>query len=180
MFASQHSTAAIFIIINLYPLRITFMSDDLKNLYKQAGLLARYFDREIPNDLYRGQSRTETKQGLPVIYPNPGFVRKDGKQRPPDVRIFDRDGKKFVAGCRCIQGENRGVSVFDQVTPALPGFRWFKLPKGTDIPSALAVTQDANQMDRPNHYTIAPKDDMPLELFLVWLNALNQHLKEEA
>lgn len=155
------------------------MSDELKAIYERAGMLVRYFDKTVPRDLFRGQSRSELKQGLPAIYPNPGFIRKDGKPRPSDVRIFERDGKKYVAGCRCIYGEHRGVSVFDRVNSDLPGFRWLKLPKGTGIPEALAITQDGDSRERANHYTIAPKDDMPLELFLVWLNVLNKHLKDE-
>jgi hypothetical protein len=43
----------------------------------------------------------------------------------------------------------------------------------------LAITQDSDYPNKPNHFTIAPKDDMPLELFQVWLDALNKQLKEE-
>jgi len=68
----------------------------------------------------------------------------------------------------------------DRKNTALPGFRWFKLPEGVDIPEALAITRDSTFRDRANHYTIAPKDDMPLELFLVWLNELGKHMAEDA
>ena len=156
------------------------MSDDLKNIYKEAGHLAYYFDKAVPCDLFRGQSRTESRQGQPVLYPNPGFKRKDGSQRLPDVCIVERDGKKIVLGCRCIHGDYRGVSTFDRKNTALAGFRWFKLSKGTDIPEAIAITQDSNFKDRANHFTIAPKDDMPLDLFQVWLNTLGNHMAEDA
>lgn len=65
-----------------------------------------------------------------------------------------------------------GVSVFDMVNTALSNFDWFKLPANTSIPESLAVTRDADRArpGKPTHYTIAPKDDMPLSLFL-------QHLK---
>ena len=155
------------------------MSDDLKNIYQAAGRLAYYFDGTVPRDLFRGQSRTEGKQGLPVLHPNPGFKRRDGSVRLPDVRIVERDGRQFVLGCRCIHGDYRGVSTFDRKNTALRGFRWFKLPKGTDIPEAIAITQDSDFTDRPNHFTVAPKDDMPLELFLVWLNALGNQMAED-
>lgn len=102
------------------------MSEDLKNRYQGAGRLAYYFDSTVPRDLFRGQSRTERKQGLPVLYPNPGFKRRDGSVRLPDVRIVERDGQKFVLSCRCIHGDYRGVSTFDRKNTALGGFRWFR------------------------------------------------------
>ncbi|MBI3230861.1 MAG: hypothetical protein HYZ45_12005 [Burkholderiales bacterium] len=148
------------------------MTDELKNIYKQHGKLQYYFDEKVPCDLFRGQSRSEEKKGFPIIYPNPGFTNKDGKIRPADVKIVERDGKQFVLGCRSISGHYRGISVFDKPNPALLNFSWYKLPAGTAIPEALAITQDGNDKFKPNHYTIAPKDDMPVELFLIWLNAL--------
>lgn len=156
------------------------MTDELRKLYEDEGLLHRYFDKTVPRDLFRGQSRTEARQGLPVLYPNPGFVRKDGSVRLPDVQVVERDGKRIVVGCRSVHGDYRGVSTFDRKNPALPGFRWFRLAAGTDIPQALAITQDSEFKDRANHHTIAPKDDMTLELFLVWLNALGSTMTEDA
>jgi hypothetical protein len=148
------------------------MSEALKDIYKAAGKLQYYFDDKVPCDLYRGQSSKERKEGTPILYPNPGFPRRDGTVRPADVQIVERSGKKFVLGCRCIKGEYRGVSTFDRINPNLPGFTWYELPKGTAIPEALAVTQDSDFGDRANHYTVAPKDDMELGLFQVYLNAL--------
>ncbi|HET8726816.1 MAG TPA: hypothetical protein VFO41_04810 [Alphaproteobacteria bacterium] len=155
------------------------MSDDLKRIYEEAGRQAYYFDQHVPRDLFRGQSKSEAKKGLPVIYPNPGFARKGGPPRLPDVEIVERDGKQIVKGCRSISGDYRGVSTFDRKNPALRGFSWYKLPEGTDIPEALAITQDSDFRNRANHFTIAPKDDMPLPLFQVWLNALAEHLVED-
>jgi len=155
------------------------MSSELRKIYQQANLLHRYFDEKAPVDLFRGQRRVDAKQGLPVLHPNPGFVRKDGTVREPDVRIEERHGKKFVLGCRSIWGKYRGVSTFDKKNPGVGGMSWFRLPEGTDIPEPLAITQDDDFKDRPNHYTIAPKDDMPLELFLVWLNSLGSKMLED-
>jgi hypothetical protein len=148
------------------------MSEALKNIYREAGKLQYYFDQKVPCDLYRGQSSAERKNGAPIVYPNPGFTRRDGTVREPDVKVVDRDGKKFVLGCRCIRGDYRGVSTFDRINPNLGGFTWYELPKDTDIPDALAITQDSDFKDRANHYTVAPKDDMELGLFQVYLNAL--------
>jgi hypothetical protein len=155
------------------------MTADLRKVYEAEGLLRYYFDEKVPRDLFRGQSKTETKQGLPILYPNPGFRRSDGQERPPDVLIVEQDGKKIVKGCRTIRGEHRGISTFDGKPPNLRGFKWYKLPKSTDVPEALAITQDTDRKNSPNHFTIAPKDDMPLPLFQVWLNALAAHMTEE-
>lgn len=69
-------------------------------------------------------------------------------------------------------GSHRGVSVFDKHNPRLTHFDWYRIPHGTKIPDALAVTRDSASKTSmlPIHYTITPKDDMPLPLFL-------QHLK---
>jgi hypothetical protein len=155
------------------------MSDDLRKLYEAEGLLRYYFDDKVPCDLFRGQSKTEAKKGLPLLYPNPGFTTKDGREREPDVMIVEQDGKPIVKGCRCTSGHYRGISTFDRKNPTLRGMAWYKLPKATSIPDALAITQDNDRRDAANHFTIAPKDDMPLPLFQVWLNALASHMTEE-
>jgi hypothetical protein len=155
------------------------MSDDLRKIYEAAGRLRYYFDDEVPCDLFRGQNRTEAKQGLPLLYPHPGYTTKTGRVRKPDVEIVERDGQQVVKGCRCMKGDYRGISTFDRKNPTLGGMNWYKLPKSTSIPKALAITQDDDRRDAPNHYTIAPKDDMPLPLFQVWLNALARHMTED-
>ncbi len=81
----------------------------------------------------------------------------------------------FVAKTvRCDQF-NLTPLIFDRKGSFL-GSTWYKLPAGTKIPEALAITQDAAKPNVANHYTIAPKDDMPLALFQVWLNELNHAL----
>jgi hypothetical protein len=154
--------------------------DDLRRIYDVEGVPYYYFDKQVPRDLFRGQNRTEANQGRPILYPHPGFTRRDGSVRLPDVEVVERDGKKIVKGCRCIRGDYRGISTFDRKNASVRGFRWYKLRKLTEIPLALAITQDSNLNDRPNHFTIAPKDDMPLELFQVSLNALGKRMTEES
>ncbi len=148
------------------------MNNELRKIYERKNLLYRYFDDVVPRDLFRGQQHSEAKLGLPVIYPNPGFTKADGSVRPPDVLIVERDGMKFVLGCRTTRGKHRGVSMFDRINPALRRFNWYKLSANVKIPEPLAITQEDDAQDIPNHFTIAPKDDMPLELFQVWLNVL--------
>ena len=148
------------------------MSNELQQIYVNAGLSQFFFDKSVPQDLYRGQRHEDAEKGQPIIFPHPGFARKNGPARPPDVQIVERDGKKFVLGCRCVRGLYRGISTFDRTNPALKNFLWYKLLKGTAIPPGLAITQDSNDPSKPNHFTIAPKDDMPLEHFQMLLDEL--------
>jgi hypothetical protein len=155
------------------------VSDELKRIYAAANKPQYYFDDKTPRDLFRGQSSSEAGRGLPVLYPNPGFARRDGSVRLPDVQVVERDGRKIVLGCRCVSGDYRGVSTFDRKNTSLKGFHWHRLPKDTPIPDPLAITQDSDFTDRANHFTVAPKDDMPLELFQVWLNQLAAQMKDD-
>ncbi|WLI89162.1 hypothetical protein Q4S45_21095 [Massilia sp. R2A-15] len=50
----------------------------------------------------------------------------------------------------------------------------FKIPAGTQIPPGLAVTKDHQNVQGAFHYTIAPKGDVPLPLFLQQLKTMNQ------
>ena len=50
----------------------------------------------------------------------------------------------------------------------------FKIPADTKIPEGLAVTKDHKIPQGAFHYTIAPKDDMPLALFLQQLKTMSQ------
>ena len=88
--------------------------------------------------------------------------------------ILANAGDYVVQGCRTIHGEHRGLSVFDKMNPRLP-FTWFRIPAGAKIPPGIALTRDSDDEHSEDaiHYTVAPKDDMPLSLFL-------QHLKELA
>ena len=99
-------------------------------------------------------------------------------------RFFDQKTPvPLFRGLRQVKGHHRGMSVFDKADLRLP-FTWYRIPANTKIPKSLAVTRDEDwtppaktseeeaQRD-PVHYTVAPKDDMPLSLFL-------QHLREMA
>lgn len=178
------------------------MSDDLKNLYKASGKLHNFYETETPVPLFRGMKddqkfplmtpvlvgwKTKTGPRPPDVmvqdkdgatpqyvggkYPAP--IAEEDKQKSLTVRILADASGFVVKGCRSTRksDHHRGVSVFD-ATRAFKDFSWFRIPAGTPIPPALAVTKDADVSNNgePIHYTIAPKDDMPLSLFL-------QHLK---
>jgi len=177
-------------------------SDDLKNVYVQAGKSGRFFDKTTPVALFRGIRRGDSVDLMrPTLM---GFHLKRGPRRP-DVLLHDGKGATpqyengningaialdasgeltrhilahaghyVVQGCRTIKGEHRGLSLFDKTNARLP-FIWFRIPANSRIPPGIAVTRDSDDLHSEDaiHYTVAPKDDMPLSLFL-------QHLKELA
>lgn len=69
---------------------------------------------------------------------------------------------------------HRGLSLFNGLNKVLP-FAWYAIEADTKIPAGLAVTCDADSTKKGVvHYTVAPKDDMTLALYLVQLNALGK------
>lgn len=145
------------------------MSDTLKNIYRDAKLSDRYWDEAIPVALWRLQKKTDFDANTMLLEPHPG-----SPTRPADVRVVDRDGQQFVLGCRCVKGHFRGISTFDKKITWF-GSRTamhFRLPANVALPPGLAVTKDHLNEYGAYHYTIAPKDDMPLDLFLQNLRSL--------
>ena len=124
-----------------------------------------------PPDVLVHDNSGNTPQYQGGKYPAP--ITEEDKQKPLTARILSDASAYVVKGCRSTNknDHHRGVSVFD-ATRAFKNFTWFRIPDGTPIPPGLAVTKDADFSNNgePIHYTIAPKDDMPLSLFL-------QHLK---
>jgi hypothetical protein len=79
----------------------------------------------------------------------------------------------IVKGCRNSRGDHRGLSLNNKVDLKQGHYVWFEIIKNTDIPPGLAVIRDAAPGgDGYAHYTVAPKDDMPLSLFLANLGSL--------
>ena len=182
------------------------MSGDLKKLYMAKGLLANFFETVTPVDLYRRRNvGDKTPIMQPTIV---GFGPADEPRRPDIFLADDRgmspqheadrrtilrepgskpltkqilaDASKYtVKGCRATAGPYRGVSVFDQASSTHVKHEWFCIPDGTVIPPALAVTREGVKTPgKPQHYTIAPKDDMPLTLFLQHLKGFEAVLKK--
>ena len=143
------------------------MADELRQLYIEKGLAERFWDSTTPVALWRAQNKTDFDAGGIVLQPHPG-----SQTRLPDIKVVDRDNQLIVLGCRCIRGDFRGVSTFDMKVTWFGSrtTKHFKIPANTKIEDGLAVTKDYKNSQGAFHYTIAPKDDMPLPLFL-------QHLK---
>jgi hypothetical protein len=178
-------------------------TDTLKGVYTGAAKGGRFFDQFTPVSLFRGIKRGDTSGLMqPTLVGfhlkrgprRPDVLVNDARGVSPQYEngdingaialdesgvltryILANAGDYVVQGCRTIKGDHRGLSLFDKTNPRLP-FVWFRLPKGSKIPPGIAVTRDADvEHDElaAIHYTVAPKDDMPLSLFL-------QHLKELA
>jgi hypothetical protein len=145
------------------------MSDDLKNFYSRNGKADRFWDEATPVDLWRLQKKTDFDKNTMLFQPHPG-----SDERTPDVRVVERDGRQVVLGCRCDEGDYRGISTFDRKVTWFGSktAKHFMLPANTAIPPGLAVTKDHKTPHGAYHYTIAPKDDMPLDLFLQHLRSL--------
>ena len=146
------------------------MSDVLKTLYSEAGQADRFWDDKTPCALWRAQKKTDHDNGEDPLHPHPG-----NETRTADVKVERRGNQDIVLGCRCLKGDFRGVSTFDMKVT------WFgskttkhwKIPADTPIEPGLAVTKDHKNLQGAFHYTIAPKDDMPLALFLQQLKAMS-------
>lgn len=193
------------------------MSDELKNEYRVANKMDRYFDFSTPCELLRGvQKGTKVALMQPTLAgwykrkPDPDnpkvFIPDPTKPRNPDVLVINKktgrspqyaggtakgelrvESKEemeitqemvrnaddyMVRGCRTMSGVHRGLSLANGVNPSLP-FDWFVIDANTRIPPGLAVTRDADvHVKGVVHYTVAPKDDMTLALYLVQLNTL--------
>jgi len=146
------------------------MTDVLRAIYADAGKADRFWDDSIPVDLWRAQRNSDYTGGLDPLSPHPG-----NETRVADVRIVDRGGNLVVMGCRCIKGDYRGVSTFDMKVTWFGSktTKHFKIPAGTEIPPGIAVTKDHKNAQGAFHSTIAPKDDMPLTLFLEYLRIIS-------
>ena len=176
------------------------MSNEMKTAYETMGELKYFFENYAPAiDLWRGLKKSNYKEAkkkhvgevldsfaryLSVKPVTEGFeiVTRTGKRwREPDVEVFTRNGMPWIKGCRSTRkgGEHWGISLWDR-KPEFAERGWFnfclpgeRLGSPIPIPTSVAITQDDDYYSRSNHYTIAPKDDMPLSLFV-------QHLKEVA
>ncbi len=183
------------------------MSDDLKNIYKGAGALDRFFDGKTPVDLFRGKKvgshgdlmqptlvgwltaiarrdpdiLVKNKKGVTPQYVGEGIdnIATEGKDFALTAEILRNADQYVVKGCRTMDGLHRGISVFDKRNPKLKPFDWYLIPAGSKLPDALAVTRDRPELSsaKPIHYTLAPKDDMSLALFLQYLKSMENQAK---
>ena len=121
-----------------------------------------YFDF-LPTDLYRHGSTTNPQMHKPRTMP----PRKTGQVH--DLKIYKKNSVDWV------DSESGGISLFNKPNPRF-GNRWWKLPKGTKIPSTFRVSRDKgiNKVTGQIHYTIRPMYDMPLSTFIHHLNRFSK------
>ena len=133
----------------------------LKDVFISMGELERYFDGEVPINLWRGLN-IKRNMALFDLVEKP-YKMANGKVRKPDLTIEN--------GWVRVKHWPRGISTFDQ--PGVPkGKDWvhYKIPAGTTLPKGLAIVKDSyNETFMATHYTIAPAYDMPIETFRLLL-----------
>jgi hypothetical protein len=142
----------------------------LKDVLITSNRLDRYFEGVTPVNLWRAIN--QTRLSSPFEFIAEATVLSNGRPRPADIAIVDRDGQKWVL----VKDRPRGVSTFDQSGfPAGVDWRYLLIPKGTRLPQGLALVQDEfNTKAQATHYTIAPAYDMPLRQFKILLDQLLQ------
>ena len=133
----------------------------------------------------RGEARDpdillRNQKGNSPQYINDDFkqLATEGKELELTAEILRNADQYIVKGCRTMSGLHRGVSVFDKKNPRLR-FDWYIIPANSKLPDALAVTRDDDKTisSKPIHYTLAPKDNMPLSLFLQYLRSMGAQAK---
>lgn len=193
--------------MGVHPHGITNMSEQLKKVYQNANALDRYYEERTPIDLLRAKkigSHGDLMQPTLIGWNSqrgprhPDVLVKNQKDESPQyldaglsqlaietkeleltTEILRNADKYVVRGCRTMKGNHRGISVFDKQNAVLRGFDWYLIPANTELPAALAVTRDEPALSKPTpiHYTVAPKDDMPLSLFLQYLKSVGDQSK---
>lgn len=148
----------------------------LKDVLIAKNQLDRYFDGHIPLNLWRGINIKKNTGLLELV--EKGFILSNGKPRPADITIEEKNGVSWVM----VKRRPRGVSTFNK--PGVPSgkdWSYFKIPKGTVLPNGLAIVKDEyNDYFGAVHYTIAPAYDMPLEHFKLLLRKLESNIRKEA
>ena len=148
----------------------------LKDVLIAKGQLDKYFDGNVPLNLWRSMNIKKNKEIFEIE--EQGFVLSNGRPRPADIKIELRNGVKWVF----VKQRPRGISTFDKAgAPSGKDWIYFKIPKGTVLPAGLAIVKDEyNNYYGAVHYTIAPAHDMPLEQFKMLLRKLESIIRKEA
>jgi len=116
---------------------------------------------------YQDPGQTQLKQN------GKGEKMTGGERRLAAAEMVSDGDDLIVKGCRHSRGDHRGLSLNNAVDLKQKQYVWFEIKSGTDIPPGLAVIRDAHPAKKGDaHYTVAPKDDMTLSLFLANLKAM--------
>lgn len=147
----------------------------LREILNNAGKSNCYYEVRVPVDLWRAKKLGSIEPVFNLIEHR--LVRNNGKIRPADVSLYERNGIEWIS----IKDRPRGLSVFDKKNVFSRGeWCYYKIPAGTILPSGLAIVDDGlNPAVGARHYTIAPSHDMPLSQFRQLLNVFAQNLVKE-
>ncbi|MFV2015213.1 MAG: hypothetical protein ACC656_07295 [Candidatus Heimdallarchaeota archaeon] len=117
----------------------------------------------LPTDLYRHGSTTNPQMHKPRTMP----PRQAGQVH--DLKVYKKSNTEWV------DSKSGGMSLFNKPNPRF-GNKWWKLPKGTKIPSMFRVSRDRgiNKVTGQIHYTIRPIYDMPLNIFILNLKEFSK------
>ncbi|WP_215395984.1 hypothetical protein [Rheinheimera oceanensis] len=115
----------------------------------------------IPVNLYRNGSKNSPQ--LHKLRTMPPRMLEESF----DIQIYTKNGVDYVSK------DTGGISTFDREKPGFGTF-WWKIPRGTKLPSGLRVSMDFNPKPsaHPTHYTIRPLYDMPLRQYISLLEEL--------
>lgn len=142
----------------------------LKDILIETGELKRYYGKEIPVNLWRAKKVRSPSPLFSIVEEE--ITRPRGAPRKPDITI-----KK---GWVKVRNRPRGISTFDKPNIFKGHWEYFKLPAGTILPEGLVVVKDSyNSTFQATHYTIAPAQDMPLQIFKNILNQLLNLIEKE-
>ncbi len=121
-----------------------------------------YFD-QLPTDLFRHGSTTNPQMHKPRTMP----PRKADQVH--DLKIYMKNNIEWV------DSKSGGISLFNKPNMKF-GNKWWRLPKGSNIPSLLRVSRDngLNKITGQIHYTIRPVHDMPLITFVHYLKEFSK------
>lgn len=139
-------------------------NETLKDILLARGELERYYDGEVPLNLWRALNVRRSERLFDLV--ESPFKMSNGRVRRPDITI-ERDWVR-------VRSVPRGASTFDRAgVPGGKDWAYYRIPKGTILPPGLAIVKDSyNEQMQATHYTIAPAYDMPLAVFKRLLNQL--------
>ena len=139
-------------------------NETLKDILLARGELERYYDGEVPLNLWRALNVRRSERLFDLV--ESPFKMSNGRVRRPDITI--------EMGWVRVRSVPRGASTFDRAgVPGGKDWVYYRIPKGTVLPPGLAIVKDSyNEQMQATHYTIAPAYDMPLAVFKGLLNQL--------
>ncbi len=117
----------------------------------------------LPVDLYRHGSATNPQMHKPRTMPPRQVTQVH------DLKIYKKNNTDWV------DSASGGISLFNKPNMRF-GNKWWRLPKGTKIPSIFRVSRDKgiNKVTGQIHYTIRPMHDMPLGTFIEYLKIFSK------